>query len=62
MMSIFTYNIPHAARNFEAANVELTTLSNYNVLLKLAFDSGEIDNEQLDSLNNWRKSPETWGR
>jgi len=62
MLAIFTYNFPHAAANFENANIELTTLSNYNVLLKLAHDSGEINDKQLASLNNWRKTPETWGR
>ncbi len=62
MMAIFSYNFPHAAKNFESANIELTTLSNYNVLLKIAFESGEINEMQLESLNNWRKSPETWGR
>ena len=62
MLAIFTYNFPLAARNFEEANIELTTLSNYNLLLKLAYDSGDITDEQLESLNNWRKSPETWGR
>jgi len=62
MLAIFTYNFPHAARNFENANIELTTLSNYNVLLDLAYDSGEINAEQLESLNNWRKMPETWGK
>ena len=62
MLAIFSYNFPHAASNFEDAKVELTTLSNYNVLLKLAYDSGEINDDQLESLNNWRKSPETWGQ
>jgi len=62
MLAIFTYNFPHAARNFEAANIKLTTLSNYNVLLKLAYDSGEINDQQLESLNSWRKTPETWGK
>ena len=62
MLAIFSYNFPHASQNFEAAKIELTTLSNYNVLLELAFESGEINNEQLESLNNWRKTPETWGR
>jgi orotate phosphoribosyltransferase len=62
MLAIFTYNFPHATHNFEAANIELTTLSNYNVLLKIAFDSGEINEAQLESLNNWRKTPETWGK
>lgn len=62
MLAIFTYNFPQATKNFQNANIELTTLSNYNLLLKLAYDSGEISDAQLESLNNWRKSPETWGR
>jgi len=62
MLAIFTYNFPLATKNFEAANIELTTLSNYNLLLKMAYDSGEITDEQLESLNNWRKNPETWGQ
>ena len=44
------------------SHIELTTLSNYNLLLKLAYDSGDITDLQLESLNNWRKSPETWGK
>lgn len=62
MLAIFTYNFPLAAKNFEAANIELTTLSNYNLLLKLAYDAGEISDVQLESLNKWRKNPETWGQ
>ncbi len=62
MLAIFTYNFPLAKQNFEDANIELTTLSNYNVLLQVAHDSGEITDAQLESLNNWRKNPETWGR
>jgi len=62
MLAIFTYNFPLAAKNFKEANIELTTLSNYNLLLKLAYDSGEITDAQLESLNNWRKNPETWGQ
>ena len=62
MLAIFTYNFPLATQNFEDANIELTTLSNYNILLKLAYDSGDITDSQLESLNNWRKSPETWGK
>jgi orotate phosphoribosyltransferase len=62
MLAIFTYNFSLATKNFEDAGIELTTLSNYNLLLKLAHESGEITDDQLESLNNWRKSPETWGR
>jgi len=62
MLAIFTYNFSLAANNFQNAHIELTTLSNYNLLLKLAYDSGEINDEQLESLNNWRKDPQTWGQ
>ena len=62
MLAIFTYNFSLAAKNFREANIELTTLSNYNLLLKMAYDSGEISDIQLESLNNWRKNPETWGQ
>lgn len=62
MLAIFTYNFSLAAKNFEEANIELTTLSNYNLLLKIAHDSGEITDAQLESLNNWRKNPQTWGQ
>jgi orotate phosphoribosyltransferase len=62
MLAIFTYNFSLASNNFMNAQIELTTLSNYNLLLKLAFDSGEINDEQLESLNNWRKNPQTWGQ
>lgn len=62
MLAIFTYNFSLAAMNFQAAKIELTTLSNYNLLLKMAYDSGEISDAQLESLNNWRKNPATWGQ
>ena len=62
MVAIFTYNFPHAAQNFNDAGIELTTLSNYNLLLKLAHDTGEISDKQLESLSNWRKDPENWGK
>ncbi len=62
MFAIFTYNFPLASKNFLEANIELTTLSNYNLLLKMAYDSGEITDSQLESLNEWRKNPEIWGR
>ena len=62
MLAIFTYNFPLSAKNFADAKIELTTLSNYNLLLKLAYDSGEITDAQLESLNAWRKNPETWGQ
>ena len=62
MLAIFSYNFPVATKSFEEAGIELTTLSNYNLLLEMAYEAGEITDMQLESLNSWRKSPEIWGK
>ena len=60
MTAIFTYNFPQANDNFKKANVELTTLSYYQILIELALEMGEISQEQVDSLMSWREDPENW--
>jgi orotate phosphoribosyltransferase len=62
MLSIFSYNFSIAAEKFKEADVELTSLSNYNLLLKVAHQSGEITDSQLENLNSWRQDPAHWGR
>jgi orotate phosphoribosyltransferase len=62
MLAIFTYNFPEAAENFEKAGVELSALSNYQILIDLALKNGTIHQEELESLNEWRINPSQWGR
>ena len=62
MVAIFTYNFPVAKENFENANVELTTLSDYHVLIDTAVEIGEVTADQVDTLLKWRESPSTWGK
>ncbi len=62
MAAIFSYNFPQAKENFMKANVELTTLSYYQVLIELALETGKISQNQVDSLMQWRIDPENWGR
>jgi orotate phosphoribosyltransferase len=62
MVAIFTYDFPVANENFKKAGVELSTLSNYQTLIKLAFDEGEVTLEEMENLQNWRKNPAEWGR
>ena len=62
MAAIFSYNFPQAKESFNKANVELTTLSNYQVLIELALEIGEISQKQVDSLMKWREDPENWGK
>lgn len=62
MVAIFTYGFPTAAANFEKAGVELETLSNYNTLIELAAEQNYIKPEEMETLREWRKSPDTWNR
>jgi len=62
MLAIFTYNFPVANQNFENAGIKLDTLSNYQILIELALQNGEITPEELESLKAWRENPSTWGR
>ncbi len=61
MTAIFTYGFQLAEENFKKANVELNTLSNYDVLIKTALNSGYIQESDLDTLKSWRIDPGNWG-
>jgi orotate phosphoribosyltransferase len=60
MMAIFTYGFDVARDNFINAGIPLTCLSDYNALLKEALERNYIDEEALDSLQQWRKDPASW--
>ena len=62
MVAIFTYGFPTATANFEKAGVELETLPNYNTLSELAAEQNYIKPEEMETLREWRKSPDTWNR
>lgn len=62
MAAIFTYGFPKAEDSFRQANCMLHTLSNYEALLQLARETGYVSEENIDTLLDWRQSPETWNR
>jgi orotate phosphoribosyltransferase len=62
MVAIFTYNFPVAEKSFKKANIELTTLSNYHVLIDTAVQIGEVTPDQVDTLMKWREDPSIWGK
>jgi orotate phosphoribosyltransferase len=62
MIAIFTYGFELAQNNFKEANVDLTTLSDYNHLLKQALKDSYITEDELETLTLWRKSPNTWNQ
>jgi orotate phosphoribosyltransferase len=62
MLAIFTYNFPVSRERFAKANIELTPLSNYQVLLEMALETGEIKEDQIQTLMEWRENPSEWGK
>lgn len=60
MVAIFTYGFKLAEEKFKEANVELTTLCNYDTILETALETKYITDADLDTLKEWRKDPSNW--
>jgi orotate phosphoribosyltransferase len=61
MVSIFNYGFNVANNAFEAANVPFVSLSNYAVLIEIAKLKGIVNENNEQTLLQWRESPQTWG-
>ena len=61
MVAIFTYGFDKSIENFEKDKVNLSTLSDYNELIKKAIDIKYISEKDSDTLKKWNEDPENWG-
>lgn len=62
MLAIFTYGFPVAEEQFKEADVQLTTLSNYEAVLQHLLDTKRIGEKEMNTLKEWRKNPGAWGK
>ena len=60
MVAIFNYGFDVAAKNFKNANIELSTLSNYENLLNLAVNKNYISDKEEITLKEWQNNPAEW--
>lgn len=60
MAAVFTYGFPISEENFEKAECELVTLSDYENLLEQVNSMGYMSPEVLTTLRKWRSGPEIW--
>lgn len=60
MIAAFTYGFPVAEKAFKEAKVPLCTLSNYEAIISVALKTGYIDEDDVETLNEWRKDPANW--
>ena len=60
MVAIYTHGFPVAEEQFQAANVRLITLSNYDAVIKEALKTEYITPTEEAVLQEWRKDPAHW--
>jgi len=60
MVAIFTYGFPVSKERFEAANLDVFTLSNYENLLQKAVDKQYVSENELETLSAWNANPAEW--
>ncbi len=58
--AIFTYGFEVANAAFADKNVELFALTDYTTLIKVAEKNGYVDADDIQLLNQWRLTPDTW--
>lgn len=62
MASIFTYGFDEALQTFANASCTYVSLCNYDELIKVAVENNTVKENQIQLLNEWRKSPSIWGQ
>ena len=62
LAAIFTYGFDKAVNSFNNANCDFITLSNYDTLINQAVTENYITESDVESLSNWKKSPENWNK
>ena len=58
--AIFSYGFDHADNNFNNAKCSFKTLTNYKTLLEISLKENYITENDVTTLNEWRKSPSNW--
>lgn len=60
MIALFTYGFEISEKNFEDANVQLHTLSNYENLIEQAVETNYVSQKDVETLTAWRSQPSEW--
>ena len=60
MVAAFTYGFPVSEKAFKDARVPLVTLTNYEAVLEIALSTGYIEEDDIETLNEWRADPANW--
>ena len=62
MVAIFTYKLKVAEDNFKNAKCDLSTLTDYDILVEKAIEQKYIKDTDIETLIKWRENPREWGK
>ena len=60
LLAIFSYGFKTAEQNFKDAKINFNTLSNYECLIKKAYDTRYLSQDEMKLLQSWHTDPENW--
>jgi orotate phosphoribosyltransferase len=61
MLAIFTYEFKKSFDAFAQENCRINTLGSYSVLIETAVLTGYINDNEVETLKEWRLDPGNWG-
>ena len=60
-MDFFNYGFYEAQEAFKQGNIAFKSLTDYDILIKLAIEKGIISSNEQETLFSWRNNPAVWG-
>ena len=60
VFAIFSYGLEVAKINFEKANQKFYSLSDFSTLVECSKKHLDFSQDDIDKVNNWKKSPTNW--
>ena len=60
VLAIFSYGFDQANERFSRRDLPVYTLTDYSILIDVALEENKIADADLEHLNRWRETPETW--
>lgn len=62
LVSIFTYGLDEATKNFADAKCPIFSLCNYDALIQVAVQKSYVLDSDVEFLQSWRKDPANWSQ
>ena len=57
LVAIFTYGLPACKENFEKADCQYVTLTDYDTLIPVAVEHNYIHQDDMEKLKAWKVNP-----